>query len=182
MPINVNDNFKVNAPKHIDNRAGKFTAGKWRPWVTVEEFLTAVPVGSRYESELTYIYKDGTQESIDTYWFVGGVEDENLVLYKTDVDLTQILADIADLQSRVLILEGNQTQWFPDVIVFTYDGTNNVQPLSFTPKAYAGISSINKTQDLVPAIDYYFQDDTIVISPSILTEGIEYTILTNYLY
>jgi hypothetical protein len=72
----------------------------------------------------------------------------------------------------------NVPQPFQELKRFTYDGTNNVVPLSFAPNT-GGIAILN-TLPLVPFDDYSFDGKNMSINKNQLTNGIEYTL--NLLY
>lgn len=111
MAIQFNDNIQSNSPKSLDNRDGRFIGGKWRPWLTKQEFLDTVNVAFRYETQFVKIYTNGVDSAggIDTYWFVGGVLEGNLLLYKPPVDLEPIQIELANADDRLGVLEQNNT-------------------------------------------------------------------------
>jgi hypothetical protein len=69
MPINLNDNLQVQAPKPADNRYG--------PYESTAEALAAVPAGSRYKGLILGVLSD---DVVQNYWFKAGIEDEDLVV------------------------------------------------------------------------------------------------------
>jgi len=78
-----------------------------------------------------------------------------------------------------LTLTGTDLESYFDTIIFTYDGTNNVQDLTFRPRQVQGGSTLNN-KSISPAIDYFFDDTTIVLNKQNLIQGIEYNLTIFY--
>lgn len=80
MAIPVNDNIQSNSPKSLENRSGRFISGVWRPYLTTQEFLDTVNEAFRYETQLIFVYKNGTDasEGVEVYWLVGGRGESNI--------------------------------------------------------------------------------------------------------
>lgn len=129
----------------------------------------------------------------------------NITIDKSDVGLgnvdntSDLNKPISNVQSGVNTILGNLIQeeseraqaveddiynqllepW-TDIVIFTYDGTNNTQQLSFSPNTLGGLTSLNTSHILNPYYDFYYDENTIVLRQDILTQGIEYTLITQY--
>lgn len=51
----INDNYQLLAPKQLDNRMGRFSAGAWRPYNDMSEFMTVQAFGARYETQIVFV-------------------------------------------------------------------------------------------------------------------------------
>ncbi|RYY37089.1 MAG: hypothetical protein EOP46_04080 [Sphingobacteriaceae bacterium] len=83
------------------------------------------------------------------------------------------------VSEHVTSIEGKLTRPFSENFYFTFNGTNNVQPLSFLPEEYGEQVSLNG-EILQKGIDYYFTGDSISIRPSNLFSSIEYNVEIKY--
>ena len=70
-------------------------------------------------------------------------------------------------------------QPFTDFVYFKYDGTNNTQPLSFSPNSFGAYTKLNGV-DLNPFMDFHYDENNIVIETDLLTIGTQYTLITQY--
>lgn len=77
MSSSTNDNFKVNAPKPIDSRYGKFVAGQQQPFSSVSDANSRVLSAVRYKG-LTLLVLDGNGQPTE-YWYKNGITDLDLV-------------------------------------------------------------------------------------------------------
>lgn len=85
----------------------------------------------------------------------------------------------AVLQTQINDMIATIVESWTEVIYFTYDGTNNVISLTFTPKKI-GVSFFVSQTILNPFYDYYYENNTMVLRPSSLTIGVEYHLITQY--
>ena len=76
MSQQANDNFKLNAPKLLDQRSGKFVAGTFTAYADKPEAIAAINIAYRSEFLLVYIMIGGIPVE---HWFYGGIADVNLV-------------------------------------------------------------------------------------------------------
>lgn len=83
------------------------------------------------------------------------------------------------LQTQINDMIATIVESWTEVIYFTYDGTNNVISLTFTPKKI-GVSFFVSETILNPFYDYYYENNTMVLRPSSLTIGVEYHLITQY--
>jgi hypothetical protein len=81
----LNDNIQLNAPKILDNRSGVFSAGVWRPYNDLSEFLATVNVAYRSENLMFYVRSTTNVNRADLY-----ILDKNKSPYKLfdDIDLS----------------------------------------------------------------------------------------------
>ena len=81
----INDNIQLNAPKLLDNKCGVFSAGVWRPYNDLAEFLSSVNVAYRAENLTFYVRSTTNVNRADLY-----ILDKNKSPYKLfdDIDLS----------------------------------------------------------------------------------------------
>lgn len=179
----------------------------YRPFVNVAELEAYFAIHFKTPDFESIVNTGGTLNATtgkitggtnDAYWFPNGA---TAVLKKTNIDIslyytsaqTDIkISDAVDAFSDTIssvAFSGEYNDllnkpWlmepWPDTIVFTYDGTNNSHELSFTPKSVGGGNVIQGSNALDPYIDFYFEDNHIILKPYLFKEGIEYTLLINY--
>ncbi len=76
MSITINDNFKTNAPKDIENRSGVFSGGAFIPYADVASANAAILSAYRFKG-LTVRITEGSGWAL--YWYRDGILDANLV-------------------------------------------------------------------------------------------------------
>ena len=81
MAVNKTDNYKLNAPKNLNDWSGVFdgTPIKWRPYNNVAEFLARKPSLLRFETEEFYVRSTTDAKKVDVYLL-----DSDLVPYKQE--------------------------------------------------------------------------------------------------
>lgn len=76
MAITYNDNAKINAPKDIENKTGKFVTGAWVPYASVAEANSTILAAYRYKG-LTVRITEGSGWA--EYFYKNGTADGDLV-------------------------------------------------------------------------------------------------------
>jgi len=71
------NNFIINAPKHIDDRTGKFVSGVWQPYSSVSDANASINVAYRYKGLTVLINDAGTPTE---YWYQSGTSNGDLVI------------------------------------------------------------------------------------------------------
>lgn len=87
------DNLETNAPKVLDNKNGRFSAGKWRPYNDVAEYLAAYPIlASRAWTQQICVLNATDATKADIYML-----DSNKTPYKVvgGVEVAELIADLA---------------------------------------------------------------------------------------
>jgi len=75
MSQKINDNYRLSAPKSLDDRFGKYENGITVPYASTDEANAAINIAYRYEG-LQVAIDPGT--GVTLYVYAGGVADENL--------------------------------------------------------------------------------------------------------
>lgn len=68
MAQTVSDNIQCNAPKVLDNRWGRFSSGKWRPYNDEAEFYASQVPLSRAETMFAWIRSPLDADKSDLYY------------------------------------------------------------------------------------------------------------------
>lgn len=85
----LNDGLFLVAPKPLDKRLGRFVSGVWRPFISVNEALTYIPDGMRYDGMFVPVRLTGSNV-FTHYYFNGGTTDDHFFLYTNVVDVAAI--------------------------------------------------------------------------------------------
>lgn len=75
MASEYNDNVRLNAPKALEDKSGKFVNGVWQPFDDITEAQLAVP-DYRHKFMVQVILKNGVPTE---YWYRDGIANNNLV-------------------------------------------------------------------------------------------------------
>jgi len=100
MGIAISNNFTLSSPKNIDDRAGKFISGVWRPYVDLTEANSSISSFYRYNGLTVCV---GTPSAYQEYWYYGGVGDEDLVIKSPTLKWTTKTASSTLLESEIFI-------------------------------------------------------------------------------
>lgn len=74
---NLYNNFKVQVPKNIDSRTGKWNGAAWIPFATVQEANDSIRPEYRYPFLTVMV---GTSTVASEYWYNGGTTNAHLML------------------------------------------------------------------------------------------------------
>lgn len=92
MGQNINNNFKVNAPKHIDTRYGKSVANVSTPYSSVSE------ANSLIDSSYRFIGLTVNVGGVE-YWYGSGLDDTDLVVKSTSSQGDFIVSQMLNLSN-----------------------------------------------------------------------------------
>lgn len=161
---------------------------------TLAEYTTKHPIEDRVEGQVFWVRNEldnnradlySLRKNKEAYMVLGDIDlsnyydkDEISELLTLKADLTYVNEKDALLSSQIADIISIIMQPWTDVISFTYDGTNNIHELSFTPK-FVGVTNFQNQTNLNPYLDYYYSANTIVLNME-LTVGIEYKLITQY--
>lgn len=127
MPILLNDNLDINAPRPNDNRFG--------PYANVSAALAGVPAAKRYIG-LTV----GVNEYpgvVAEYWFYSGTSNSDLIIKTTDLTPAYNQANSAYAQANAAYEAANNAK----VTVFANNGSNvTTQNLNFVNTSTISVS------------------------------------------
>lgn len=76
MPITINDSLQNNSPKPLNNKYGVFASGVFRPYNSIAEANSLIPVAYRHIGLTVLINVGGTPTE---YWYRSGTSDGSLV-------------------------------------------------------------------------------------------------------
>lgn len=85
MAQNQSDNIQLNAPKDLDNRSGRFSAGRWRPYNDLAEFFSAQVELSRFETQGFWVRSTTDNNKADLYFLRKDLTPYKLI---SDIDLS----------------------------------------------------------------------------------------------
>jgi hypothetical protein len=110
MPILLNDNLNINAPRPNDNRYG--------PYFNTDAALAGVPAAQRYIGLTVGIL--GTGNVVSEYWFNDGIANTDLIIKSTDLGPAYNQANAAYAQANAAYEAANNAR----VTVFANNASN----------------------------------------------------------
>lgn len=126
MSQQINDNFKINAPKPMDQRFCKFVDGASFPYASVSEANSIILSIYRYIG-MTVLINDGSVNK--EYWYKEGTDDLDLVVksagkapsFITGADVISDVYDDASLAGYNFMLFLNGLKFLKPGVDFTYN-------------------------------------------------------------
>jgi hypothetical protein len=127
MPILLNDNLNINAPRPNDNRFG--------PYSNTDAVLAAVPVAQRYIGLTVGVL--GAGNVVSEYWFNDGTANSDLVIKTTDLTPAYDQANAAYAQANTAYDAANNAR----VTVFANNASNvTTQNINFVNTSTISVS------------------------------------------
>lgn len=96
------DNIETNAPKVLDNKNGRFSGGKWRPYNDVAEYLAAYPIlASRAWTQQICVLNPTDATKADIYML-----DSAKVPYKVvgGVEVAELISKVEALETKAITI------------------------------------------------------------------------------